>query len=166
MKKKRILIVDDEVGFTRLFKLNLEQRADYEVRVENWPDKAISAAREFGPDLVLLDVIMPRMIGNDVARRLRADAMLQATPIVFLTAVGARKSAAGPNRLLDGFPWIAKPASLEELIEGIERNLPKPAAARAAITPQERPSRLGAIASGEGEYSILYPNNKQERGVR
>jgi DNA-binding response OmpR family regulator len=125
MKKKRILLIDDEVGFTRLFKLNLEQRPDYEVRVENWADRAVNAAREFRPDLVLLDVIMPRMIGNDVAARLRADVTLNKTPIVFLSAVGGRKSADAPNRALDGFPCIPKPASLEELIEGIERNLPK-----------------------------------------
>jgi DNA-binding response OmpR family regulator len=125
MKKKRILLIDDEVGFTRLFKLNLEQRPEYEVRVENWPDRALMTAREFRPDLVLLDVIMPRMIGNDVAARLRADMTLRKVPIVFLSAVGGRKSADTSNRALDGFPYIPKPASLEELIEGIERNLPK-----------------------------------------
>lgn len=125
MKKKRILLVDDEVGFTRLLKLNLEQRADYEVRIENWADKALHAAREFRPDLVLLDVIMPRMIGNDVAASLREDALLKGTPIVFLSAVGGRKNAEPPTRLYGGIPCIRKPASLEELIDGIERHLPK-----------------------------------------
>ena len=123
MKKKRILIVDDEVGFTRLFKLNLEQRPEYEVRVENWADNALSTAREFRPDLVLLDVIMPRMIGNEVAAGMRADASLQSTPIIFLSAVGGRKSAEERNRALDGYPCIAKPASVEELIDGIEEQL-------------------------------------------
>jgi DNA-binding response OmpR family regulator len=126
--KKRILLIDDEVGFTRLFKLNMEQRAEYEVRVENWAEQAVTTAREFRPDLVLLDVIMPRMIGNDVAARLRADASLKRTPIVFLSAVGGRKGGDGATRALDGFPCISKPASLEELIDGIERNLPQTAA--------------------------------------
>jgi DNA-binding response OmpR family regulator len=121
MNKKRILLVDDEIGFTRLLKLNLEQRADYEVRVENWPDKALNAAREFRPDLVLLDVIMPRMIGHDVAASFRADVNLKGTPIVFLSAVG-RKSTDTQTRV-GGFPYITKPASLEELIAGIERHL-------------------------------------------
>jgi DNA-binding response OmpR family regulator len=123
MKKKRILIVDDEVGFTRLFKLNLEQRPEYEVRVENWADNALSTAREFRPDLVLLDVIMPKMIGNEVAAGLRADASLQATPIIFLSAVGGRKPSEERVPALDGYPCIAKPASVEELIDGIEEQL-------------------------------------------
>ncbi|HUS35204.1 MAG TPA: response regulator [Verrucomicrobiae bacterium] len=127
MNKKRILLVDDEIGFTRLLKLNLEQRADYDVRVENWPDQALNAAREFRPDLVLLDMIMPRMIGHDVAASFRADVSLKGTPIVFLSAVGNRKSTETPTRT-GGFPYIMKPASLEELIAGIERHLsPKPA---------------------------------------
>ena len=75
----------------------------------------------------MTDVIMPRMIGNDVATRLRADAVLKSTPIVFLSAVGVKKCADGRYRALDGSPCIPKPASLEELIEGIECNLQKPA---------------------------------------
>src|SRR2546426_9287773 len=81
MNKKRILLVDDETSFTRLLKLNLEQTDDYEVRVENWAEDALMAAREFRPDLVLLDVMMPRMIGGGVAALLRADASLKETPI-------------------------------------------------------------------------------------
>lgn len=153
MKKKRILLIDDEVGFTRLFKLNLEQRADYEVRVENWADRAVSAAQEFRPDLVLLDVIMPRMIGNDVAARLRADASLRSTPIVFLTAVGGRSLSDGRIRALDGFPCIPKPASLEELIEEIERNLPKTASDQDNAT-NRKPVRQSVANATAGTYGV------------
>src|SRR5262245_22432169 len=83
---KRILIVDDDVSFTRLLKLNLEETNDYAVRVENWAEDALKAAREFRPDLVLLDVMMPGMVGGDVASALQADPDLKSTPIVFLTA--------------------------------------------------------------------------------
>src|SRR6185295_10010601 len=104
--------VDDEVGFTRLFKLNLEQRADYEVRIENWAEHALNAAREFRPDLVLLDVIMPRMIGHDVAARLREDATLKSIPIVFLSAVGGRKNAEPPTSCLAVFHAFASRRAL------------------------------------------------------
>src|SRR5678816_2324476 len=125
MRKKRILLIDDEVGFTRLLKLNLEQMRDYEVRIENGAERAVSTAREFRPDLVLLDFIMPRMIGNDVAERLRAEAGLMKTPIVFLSAVCSRNPSDERNRDLAGYPYIAKPATMEEVIDGIERYLPE-----------------------------------------
>ena len=120
MKKKRILLVDDEVSFTRLCKLNLEQTNDYEVRVENGPESALSAALEFQPDLVLLDLIMPAMIGSDVASRLRADRQTRRTPIVFLSAVSARKAV---GHEFAQIPQISKPVSVEDLIAGIEKHI-------------------------------------------
>jgi DNA-binding response OmpR family regulator len=123
MNRKRILLVDDEIGFTRLLKLNLERTNNYEVRVENWAEDALSAAREFRPDLVLLDVAMPRMIGGDVAARLQADATLKATPIVFLSAVVGRQWVQEHDGIVGGFPFIAKPASVTEVIDCIEHHL-------------------------------------------
>lgn len=123
MKKKRILLVDDEVSFTRLLKLNLEQTSNYEVCVENWAEEALNTARNFRPDLVLLDLIMPRMIGSDVAAHFRADANLKQTPILFLSAVG-RRAPNERHRVVEEYPCIPKPASVEELIDSIERHLP------------------------------------------
>ena len=146
MKKKRILLVDDEVTFTRLAKLNLEQTENYEVRVENWADRAVNTAREFCPDLVLLDLIMPRMIGSDIAVRLRTDAALQTVPIVFLSAVGGRRKPHEGNPFA-GFPHISKPASVEDLIDGIERHLKNAASAcppgvcAASAHPEAQPLR-------------------------
>ena len=70
--KKKILLVDDEKSFTSLLKLNLEDTGDYEVHVENWAEDAYPAAQRFKPDLVLLDIIMPRMPGGDVAAQIDA----------------------------------------------------------------------------------------------
>jgi CheY-like chemotaxis protein len=123
MNKKRILLVDDEVSFTRLLKLNLEQTNDYMVRVENWPEDAVAAARDFRPHVVLLDVVMPRMIGGDVAARLRADPALRSTPIVFLSALVGRTWVQEHDGMVGGYPFIAKPASVEEVIERIEEQL-------------------------------------------
>jgi two-component system alkaline phosphatase synthesis response regulator PhoP len=125
MTKRRILLIDDEVSFTRLLKLNLEQARNYEVRVENGPEHAVRAAREFRPDLVLLDLIMPRLIGNEVAQRLRTENELRQIPIVFLSAACSRNSVDERNRALADFPYIAKPATVEEVIDGIERHLPE-----------------------------------------
>jgi len=135
MNRKRILLVDDEVSFTRLLKLNLEQTDDYEVRVENWAEDALAAAREFRPDLVLLDVVMPRMIGGDVAARLRADDDLKATPIVFLSAAVGRKWVEEHDGIVGSFPFIAKPASVEEVIDRMERLLTKGSAVERRSEP-------------------------------
>lgn len=128
MEKKRILIVDDESGFTRLMKLTLERTGNYTVREQNDGTKALETAREFRPDLVLLDIVMPKIDGGDVARQIQADRSLQATKIVFLTAIVSQKEATHGN-MIGGFPFMAKPVSLDALQKFIELNLPKSAAA-------------------------------------
>jgi CheY-like chemotaxis protein len=125
MNKKRILIVDDEISFTRLLKLNLEQTNDYVVCVENRAENALTTAREFLPDLVLLDIMMPRMFGGDIAARLRADVFLKWTPIVFFTAAVSKTRVKEHDGVISGFPFLAKPASVEEVIEQIELGLGK-----------------------------------------
>jgi CheY-like chemotaxis protein len=125
MNKKRILIVDDEISFTRLLKLILEQTNDYVVCVENRAEDALTTAQEFRPDLVLLDIMMPRMSGGDIAARLRADADLKTTPIVFFTAAVSKTRVKEQDGVISGFPCLAKPASVEEVIEQIERGLAK-----------------------------------------
>src|SRR6267154_1082952 len=125
MNKKRILIVDDEISFTRLLRLNLEQTNDYVVCVENRAEDALTTAREFRPDLVLLDIMMPRMSGGDIAARLRADANLKTTPIVFFTAAVSKTRVKEQDGVISGFPCLAKPESVEEIIEQIELGLLK-----------------------------------------
>ena len=121
VEKKRVLIVDDESGFTRLLKLTLERRGGYSVREENDATKALSSAREFRPDLVLLDIVMPKMDGGDVARQIKADSLIKNARIVFLTAIVSSKETNG--KLIGGFPFMAKPVSIDALVKCIEENL-------------------------------------------
>src|SRR5712664_1679587 len=93
MEKKRVLIIDDEPSFTRMVRLNLEKTGQFEVREENKATSALAAAREFKPDLILLDVIMPSMDGGDVASQIQNDRILKGTPIVFLTATVSNREA-------------------------------------------------------------------------
>jgi len=64
--KKRILVVDDEPAASLFIKGSLEATELYEVRTENQGRKAIEEARKFQPDLILLDVLMPDMLGSEV----------------------------------------------------------------------------------------------------
>src|SRR5436305_13844834 len=120
MAKKRILLVDDEKSFTTLLKLNLEETGNYEVRVENWAEDALNAAREFKPDLVLLDLIMPRMPGGNVAAQITEDPELRNTPIVFLTAAVRKQQVEENEGIICERPCLAKPATVETVIAAIE----------------------------------------------
>ena len=84
---RKILLVDDEAGFTQLLKMNLEKGGRYEVCIENDSTKAISVAQGFLPDLILLDVVMPGMDGGDVQAALHSDHMLSRVPVLMLTAL-------------------------------------------------------------------------------
>jgi len=120
--KKRILLVDDEATITRTLKLYLEGTGSYEVRAENRGSTAVQAAREFKPDLILLDVAMPDMDGGEVAAQVRADDALKGTPIVFLTALVKKQEVVGSGGDIGGYPYIAKPLEPEKVIEVIEHH--------------------------------------------
>ena len=77
MTKSRILVVDDEPNLSGLVRLFLEKTQRFEVRVENRSALALAAAREFRPDLILLDVDMPGKNGGDVAREIQAEPALR-----------------------------------------------------------------------------------------
>ena len=124
--KKRILIVDDEVTFARMVKLNLEKTGQFEVRTEAKATYAVAAAREFKPDLILLDVIMPSMDGGDVANQLKRDRNLREVPVIFLTATVSKREAGDVGLNSGGELFLAKPISVEALIHCIKEHLPKP----------------------------------------
>jgi CheY-like chemotaxis protein len=126
MSTKRILVVDDEPSITRLLKLNLEQTGHYEVREVNSSPTALAAAREFKPDLVISDVMMPEVGGGEVAAQLREDPALRRVPVIFLTAAVRKEELGGPEAVIAGRLYIAKPLDLKSLLAAIERILGKP----------------------------------------
>src|SRR2546423_2809060 len=126
MEKKRILIIDDEASFTRMVKLNLEKTGGFEVREENMALAALAAAREFKPDVILLDVIMPAMVGGDVAAQIRNDRHLKTTPVIFLTATASQREAGQGGLNSGGDLFLAKPVSVENLIHCLNENARKP----------------------------------------
>ena len=120
--KKRVFIVDDESGFTHLLKLTLEKTGRFIVQEENDGTKAWLAAREFAPDIIFLDVVMPKIDGGDVAKQITSDPILQHVPIVFLRAIVSEKEG---GSMIGGFPFISKPVSLQAITECIDKQLGK-----------------------------------------
>src|SRR5438128_1477048 len=88
--KTKVLLIDDERGFARLLEVNLQETGEFDVRVQNWAEDAYGAAKEFRPDIILLDLVMPRMPGGNVVAQFEADPELRAIPIVFVTAAVTR----------------------------------------------------------------------------
>lgn len=112
--KPRILIVDDEEDIVDLLAYNLE-REGFEPIVARDGVEALQKASDERPDLIVLDVMMPRMDGIETCKRLREDAVLRNTPILMLTA---RTSEKDQIRGLDvgADIYISKPVSLPVLL--------------------------------------------------
>ena len=124
-EKRRILIVDNDRESSRLVKILLERTGRYLVLEENAATKAHQSARNFRPDVILLDPAEagPETDGGEVAAQIQADPELQRTPTIFLTAL-VTKAETKTGLRIQGHPFLAKPISIPELIKGIEENLP------------------------------------------
>lgn len=120
---KRILIVDDEVGFTEMVKLNLEDTGRFFVRIENDPTQAFETALGYRPHLILLDIIMPEMEGPDVLVKLRNNEQTAKIPIIFLTATVRKSEVYEERGFISGYPFLAKPCTVLELITAIDQNI-------------------------------------------
>ena len=123
MNKPRILVVDDDVGISGLVRFLLNKTGRFEVLVENRSAHALAVARDFLPDMILLDVDMPGKDGGDVARELQSDSELHSVPIVFLTSLVPRAEGGEHSVMRGGMTFLSKPASLKVLLETVDRVL-------------------------------------------
>ena len=119
---KTVLIVEDEPKNLKLVR-DLLQRFGYAAIEATDGEQGISLARERQPDLILMDVMMPKMDGLEATRILKADAVTKDIPIIALTSYamkGDKEKAleAGCNR------YIAKPVDIKELLRLIENFCP------------------------------------------
>jgi len=121
-ERRRILIVDDDRDSTHVIQILLEKTGRYLVLEESDATKAHQSVRNFRPDLILLDIMMPQRDGGDIATQIEADPGLRKTPILFLTAL-VTKAEAKAGLHIQGHPVLAKPINIPELIKGIEENL-------------------------------------------
>jgi CheY-like chemotaxis protein len=121
MNRKKILVVDDEEAFTRAVKVNL--KSTYNVRVENKGDRVCDVVRDFRPDLILMDVMMPDRDGCRVTQELKECPFCKDIPVVFVTALVGKSKSADKKTMVNDYACIAKPVSLEDLIACIKTNL-------------------------------------------
>jgi CheY-like chemotaxis protein len=121
---KKILMVDDDVRLLCLLKKMLDAKATYEVRTEDSAIRAISLAREWLPDLIILDVTMPEMAGGDVAAEMREDERLRHVPVIFLTSLVTEREVRQRRGKIGGERYLAKPIDPEVLCREVGALLP------------------------------------------
>ena len=125
MSKTKVLIVDDDMAASRLLGLGLEKTGAFEVKVENSATQAFGRAREFRPNVILLDVCMPGADGGDVAFQIHDDPSLRSIPSIFLTSlISGHETSKAVFR--GGYESLSKPASLGKVIESIDRHVGRP----------------------------------------
>jgi DNA-binding response OmpR family regulator len=112
----RVLIADDEPNIVISLEFLMKQRG-YETRVARDGDEALAEVESFRPDLVLLDVMLPRRNGFEVCQKLRADGWTDLR-IVMLTAKG-RDIEIEKGLALGADAYVTKPFSTGELVERV-----------------------------------------------
>ena len=114
MPKHRVLIVEDEHDIAGLIKHTLERNGEAEAEVVHSGDAALKAVAAHAPDLVILDLNLPVLSGQEVCRVLRARADARHLPIIMLTArTGENDRVMGLDAGADDY--VTKPFSLREL---------------------------------------------------
>lgn len=120
-KPSRILIVDDEPDNLLVLEELLKLQGYVPLAIESG-NRALALAREYQPDLILLDVMMPEMDGFEVCRRLREDENLQTVPVIFLTALDDDDSRLRGLEMM-GDDYLIKPLNSNLLLTKISSTL-------------------------------------------
>lgn len=110
--KLRMLVVDDEQTLTQLLSMALRYEG-WDVQTANDGMSAVRAAREFAPDAVVLDMMLPDLTGLEVLAKLRAQSA--SVPVLFLTAKDAVEDRVA-GLTAGGDDYVTKPFSLEEVV--------------------------------------------------
>jgi two-component system, cell cycle response regulator DivK len=121
MTKRRILVVDDEEQFTQFIHQVLARGGTYEVREENRGPRVIHAIREFHPDLILLDINIPEISGDEIAAMIREDKRFCRIPVIFVTALMTHDEAV--DKVMGRSLVLSKPVGVEKLLDSVQAAL-------------------------------------------
>ncbi|HEX8887358.1 MAG TPA: response regulator [Noviherbaspirillum sp.] len=119
----RILIVDDEPNIVLSLEFLMEQ-AGFEVAVAGDGEAALAQLAAFHPDLVLLDIMLPKLNGYEVCQRIRANPAWSGIKVVMLSAKG-RELEVSKGLALGADAYVTKPFSTRDLIALVQKLLPQ-----------------------------------------
>jgi DNA-binding response OmpR family regulator len=120
--KKCVLIIEDDKNIAQLEGIVLNQ--DYEVYFAKDGEEGLKLANEFKPDLIVLDIMMPKMDGYEVCRQVRENPELKNTKIVMVSAKSTEIDH-DKGMLIGADDYIAKPFEIDELKHVIEQQFLK-----------------------------------------
>lgn len=112
---KKVLVVDDEVHIVQIVKFNLEKRGGYIVITAKNGAEGLVVAKEQKPDLILSDVMMPKMSGFEFCKAVKSDAEIKNIPFIILTAKG-QETDIKDGELSGADDYITKPFSPKSLL--------------------------------------------------
>jgi DNA-binding response OmpR family regulator len=118
---KKVLIADDEPNIVVSLEFLMKQQG-YEVKVARDGEEAFAAVAAFGPDLILLDVMMPRMSGYDLCQKVRENAAWQDIRIIMLSAKG-RDVEVTKGMAVGADAYVTKPFSTKDLLARVREML-------------------------------------------
>jgi DNA-binding response OmpR family regulator len=125
-RKARILIIDDDPDFVAATKMVLESRP-YEVLIAYDGDEGLVKTRQEKPDLIILDIIMPREDGFRVCEEIKGDPQLAEIPVIILTSLSQRWGettfSVTQGLTLEADDYIDKPVAPHELLRRVEERL-------------------------------------------
>lgn len=123
----KVLVIDDEADFCYFIKKNLMQSGMFEVTVTTNGKEGIKLAANERPDIILLDLFMPDMPGEDVAVALKENAVTAGIPILYVTALASNADMVdGEENKIGNNYILPKPIRTKKLIETIVKILSKP----------------------------------------
>ncbi len=125
-RKRNVLIVDDEVMYTSLFKKLMEQTDHYTVETVNDSLMAIDAIKAFKPHIVVLDCMMPNVNGFELAGQIQSDPDLKDIPFVFLTAYETEPKASENCQYRGSQIFLPKTMAMAQLDEALQLILKAP----------------------------------------
>jgi two-component system OmpR family response regulator len=144
----RVLVVDDENSLTDLLKMALRYEG-WEVRTASDGFGAVRAAREFRPDAIVLDIMLPDIDGLEVLQRVRADG--SETPVLFLTAKDSLDDRIA-GLTAGGDDYVTKPFSLEEVVARLRGLIRR---STLTLAQAEDPVlRVGDLTLDEDSYEV------------
>ena len=150
----RVLVVDDEVNIAELLAMALRYEG-WDLAMAHSGGAAVSTARDFRPDAVVLDIMLPDFDGLEVLRRMRADG--SDVPVLFLTAKDAVEDRIA-GLTAGGDDYVTKPFSLEEVVARLRGLLRRTGARRAE-------SSTSSTRSGGGVMRGLRPRRAAARSA-